>query len=261
MSQFEIETAVERVANDRWTARVSDRWNIGDNPNGGYLASIAVRALRGRAAHPDPISVTTHFLRPGSAGHPAEVTTEIVRSGRTITTARATLVQGGTARLTVLAAFADLSQPAPVDHELSIPPPPIAPPERCTSRADTEQGVALPILDRLDVRLDPVRGANPSAEVGGWIRLADGAEPDVVALVLFADAYPPSLFGLLGAVGWVPSIELTVHVRRRPVPGWILGRFETTDLRDGRMIEDGALWDRSGALVARSRQIGLLLPR
>jgi acyl-CoA thioesterase len=39
----------------------------------------------------------------------------------------------------------------------------------------------------------------------------------------------------------------------------MLGRFMTDDLHDGRMIEDGWLWDSSGALVARSRQLAILL--
>ena len=65
----------------------------------------------------------------------------------------------------------------------------------------------------------------------------------------------------MGSVGWVPTIELTVHVRRRPAPGWVLARFECDDLAGGRMIETGSLWDSSGALVARSRQLGLLLER
>jgi acyl-CoA thioesterase len=58
----------------------------------------------------------------------------------------------------------------------------------------------------------------------------------------------------------VPTIELTSHVRRRPAPGWVQGRFVTEDLQDGRMIEDGWLWDSTGALVARSRQLAMLLP-
>jgi acyl-CoA thioesterase len=65
----------------------------------------------------------------------------------------------------------------------------------------------------------------------------------------------------LMGLGWVPTIELTVHVRCRPSTGWILGRFRTVDLIDGRMIESGALWDSSGMLVAQSRQIGLVLNR
>jgi hypothetical protein len=31
------------------------------------------------------------------------------------------------------------------------------------------------------------------------------------------------------------------------------------DVAGGRMIETGALWDSSGALVARCRQLGMLL--
>ena len=95
--------------------------------------------------------------------------------------------------------------------------------------------------------------------VEGWIRLADRSEPTSCTLPLFADAFPPSLFSKVGRVGWVPTIELTVHVRRRPAPGWVQARFECDDLVGGRMIETGSLWDSTGALVARSRQIGLLL--
>ena len=57
----------------------------------------------------------------------------------------------------------------------------------------------------------------------------------------------------------MPTIELTVHARRIPVPGWLQVRQESHDLHDGRMIESGSLWDATGALVASSRQIGLLL--
>lgn len=264
MSWFADETAVERVAEDRWTANVSEQWNIGANPNGGYLVSIAMRALCELSPHPDPISVTTHFLRPGSGGEPAVVNAEIVRTGRTITTARASVSQGGTGRLEVVSAMADMSSTSPVDHSLSIAAPSIPAPADCERRSGLEQGVDLPILDRVDVMIHPEQakaGQVGAAEVSGWIRLGDGTDPDVLALVLFSDAFPPSLFGLLGVVGWVPSVELTVHVRRRPAPGWILGRFSTEDLHDGRMIENGELWDETGALVAQSRQIGLLLPR
>ncbi|NND75362.1 MAG: thioesterase family protein [Ilumatobacter sp.] len=264
MSWFEAETAVERVTDVRWSAHVSGHWNIGTNPNGGYLAAIALRALRQLGPHTDPISVTTHFLRPGTAGAAAEVITEVLRVGRTITTARATLVQDGRARLEMIASLADLASPSGIEDALTIAAPPIPPPDQCVLRSGVEQGIDLPILDRVDIMLDgeqATAGQAGAAEVSGWIRLGDGAPPDALALVLFADAFPPSLFGLLGNVGWVPSVELTVHVRRRPAAGWILGQFSTSDLHDGRMIEDGALWDESGALVAQMRQIGLLLSR
>lgn len=54
-----------------------------------------------------------------------------------------------------------------------------------------------------------------------------------MSLPLFADASPPSLFARFGSVGWVPTIELTVHLRRRPVDGWVRARFECDDLVGG----------------------------
>ncbi|MGI9322500.1 MAG: thioesterase family protein, partial [Pseudomonadales bacterium] len=124
------------------------------------------------------------------------------------------------------------------------------------------QGISLAISNRLDMRLHPDQiapGESDQAEVCGWIRLKDGMPPSARSLMLFSDAFPPSVFPRLGIVGWVPTIELTVHVRQRPAPGWIKGRFRTEDVAAGRMIETGALWDSANTLVAQSRQLGLVL--
>ena len=248
MTDFDNETALESAGEGRWSGRVSGKWNIGDAPNGGYLVCIAMQAIRQLSPqHQDPLTVTTHYLRPGIPDAPCEVTAESLRVGRTVSTARATLSQEGKSRLEVLAGFGDLSQT-----------------DECPQRSAEEQGVALPLLERLDIRIHPdeVRaGSAGEAQVSGWIRLADGQSPDSLTAVLFADAFPPSVFGLLGNIGWVPTLELTVHVRRRPSAGWVLGQLHTRDLEDGRMIEDGYLWDSNGELLAQSRQIALLLPR
>lgn len=262
MSHFEDETAVIAQGENAWSAHVSPRWNIGDNPNGGYLTAIALRAMAQLGSHPDPLTVTTHFLRPGTGDAPAEIDAELIRSGRTLTTARASLAQDGRQRIEVLAAFGDLSVTAGPDAPVTIEPPDIPGPDECVSRSAAEQGIDLPLLQRLDIRVPPDQakaGAAGAPVVSGWIRLADGTEPDIGSAALFADAFPPAIFGLLGAIGWVPTIELTTHVRRRPGPGWVLGRFETNDLHRGRVVESGALWDRSGQLIVQTRQLGLLL--
>lgn len=255
-----------------FAGQVDAAWNIGANPNGGYLLALVGRALQqALPAQPDPLSITAHFLRPGLAGEPCRIDVQVLRTGRSLSTVRATLWQQGSARLEVLAAMGDLDDPVePVDPaapasagapRISLPAPQLPPPEACPGRSAPAQGVVLPILDRLDVRLHPDQarpGAAGRAEVSGWIRLADGRAPDALACLLMADAFPPSVFGLLGMVGWVPTIELTVHLRRRPAPGWLLGRFECHDLSDGRMIESAALWDSSGQLVVQARQLGLV---
>jgi len=262
MSHYDTETAVFQQSENIWTGTLSGAWNIGDNPNGGYLVSIALNTLRQSVSHPDPVSVTTHYLRPGIAEQPFEVKVDILRSGRTLSTARATLIQNDKTCLEVLAVFGDLTQNPGIDSTLKISAPDAISPEKCEQRSGDAQGIDLPILDRLDTRLQPVAATDkPNAEINGWIRFLDGRDPDVNALLLFSDAFPPSLFNVLGVIGWVPTIELTVHVRKRPAPGWIQTQFRTDDLQQGRMIENGLLWDSNGDLVAQSRQMGLVMKK
>ncbi|MFQ5556022.1 MAG: thioesterase family protein [Acidimicrobiales bacterium] len=264
MGEFDAETAIEPVGSGRWSTRLHAGWNIGDRSNGGYALIPVLRAMRELVDRPDPISATTHFLRPCEGGTDGEVRAEIVRAGRSSSTLRGDLSQGGTCRLAVLAAFGDLSEPAGVEAQISVPPPDLPAPDDCVHRSGLEQGVELPIMSRIDVRLRPehaVAGGSEEAVVEGWIKLSDGTEPESLSLPFFADAFPPSLHSMLGRVGWVPTVELTVHVRRRPAPGWLRARLECDDLLGGRMIETGSVWDSSGALVARCRQIGLLLAR
>lgn len=260
MSDFDTDIRLTDAGPGRAIGQVHPAWNIGTNPNGGYLLSLALAAMR-RAApeHPDPLSVTVHYLRPGLAGQACEIDTQVIRTGRTLSTVQASLSQDGAPRLVVMAALGDLGDDGTA--RLSLTPPEIPAPDDCVQRSGDEQGVMLPILDRLDIRLHPgqaLGGAAGEALVSGWIRFRDGREPDTLASILFADTFPPAIFGLLGVVGWVPTVELTVHVRRRPAPGWMLGRFHARDLVDGRIIEDGALWDSQGHLVVQSRQLALV---
>ena len=264
LSHYDDEITVTHLGDNHYRGYVHGSWNIGDNPNGGYLVSIASSALLDALPHPDPVSVTTHFLRPGSPDTDCDVQVEIIRTGRTLSTARATLSQDGKARIIVLAACADLDVSAGVDTPLTLEAPALPAPADCVQRSEKTQGLHLPILSRLDTRLDPacaVAGASDRARMAGRIRFTDERDPDTRSLLLFADAFPPSPLPYLGLIGWVPSLELTVHVRRRPAPGWIIAQFETEDLHQGRMLESGALWDSTGALVAQSRQLALVMQR
>ena len=80
-----------RAAGDgKWRAEVQPGWDIFEISNGGYLASIAARAMSDAAGGRLPVTVTTHFTRPVSAG-PAELTVEMVKEGRNFSTVSATL--------------------------------------------------------------------------------------------------------------------------------------------------------------------------
>lgn len=268
MGWFDDETMVttdETAAADGvWSTVPSSRWNIGDTANGGYAVSSVLRAMRAATGQPDPWSVTTHYLAPlRPDGREARIEVEMVKAGRTASVASGRLGHDGRERLRVMAAFGDLSVPASsATVGIDPPAPPIPGPDECVDRSELVQGVELPILERLEVRIHPGRavdGGSDEAVMEGWIRFIDGTAPSTLSLPLFADAFPPSLYARFGRVGWVPTLELTVHVRRHPAAGWIRARFECDDLDGGRMMETGTLWDETGAVVARSRQLGLLL--
>ena len=260
MSQFDDETRLTALGDGAFEGQVAADWSIGSNPNGGYLLALAAKSIAALTPeHPDPLSITVHYLRPGLGSQPFRIHAQVLRSGRQLSTCRATLMQDDSARIEVMAAFGNLGAGAPAVIE--PPAPAIAPPEHCIPRSGDQQGIKLPIMDRLDIRLHPDEvqtKVGGRAQITGWIRFKDARAPDPIAALLFADAFPPSVFGRIGATGWVPTVELTVHLRRRPAPGWILGQFRTGDLADGRMIEDGTLWDANGRLIAQSRQLALV---
>lgn len=270
-SQFESETSIWAVGPNTWGGNLSEEWNINTNPNGGYALSLLMRAMQSDLSqHPDPVSTNCHFLRPCLGGEPAEMRVEVIRTGRRTSTVRGELHQDGKPRLVSLATLANLDHwesesglATPVTAEVSDLSAPAMPgPHQCPKREGSLQGVSLPLMSRVDVRLDP-KYSNPGesdrAIMQGWIRLADGGATTVDCLPLFADCFPPSMFSLLGQTGWVPTVELTVHVRRRPSPGWIQARFETAEVGQGLCIEDGILWDEEGTLVAQSRQLALVI--
>jgi acyl-CoA thioesterase len=260
MSQFDDETRLTALGDGAFEGQVSPDWSIGSNPNGGYLLALAAKSIAALTPeHPDPLSITVHYLRPGLGSQPFRIHAQVLRSGRQLSTCRATLMQDDSARIEVMAAFGNLG--AGAQAVIEPPAPAIAPPEQCIPRSGDQQGIKLPIMDRLDIRLHPDEvqtKVGGRAQITGWIRFKDARAPDPIAALLFADAFPPSVFGRIGATGWVPTVELTVHLRRRPAHGWILGQFRTGDLADGRMIEDGTLWDANGRLIAQSRQLALV---
>lgn len=265
-SFFEADTAILPAGDGAWTADLHPRWNVGDKPNGGYLMAIAARALVGETGRPEALTLTAHFLSPPVTG-PIRVETETVKAGRSFTTAAAALVQEGRERVRVAGIFGDLSErrgPTRVTAEMPVLPPP----ERCRSLADLSAAAGRRVpeaLNRYDLLLPPGSpwgrpGEGEPFEITGWIRFADGAGPDTLSLLTFSDAFPPTLLGT-AARGWVPTLELTVHVRGRPAPGWLTGTFRTRVLVDGLLEEDGELWDSEGRPVALSRQLAMVLDR
>ena len=257
---FADATAVTPVEPGRYEATVHDGWDIGGNANGGYLMAIAARAMAESVGRP-PLTVTGHYLRPAPAG-PCTVDTTTIRSGRRLATASATLSIESVPTLTLLGTFGEQTPGGPsVQLE---PPADVVPLQECAAPPGASEGPMPALMERLDVQIDTrdigFRTQDPSgrAEIRGWFALADAEPIDALALLLAADAFPPPVFNSGLEVAWVPTVELTVHVRGVPAPGPLRCAFRSRFIHDGLLDEEGEIWDSTGALVCQSRQLALM---
>ncbi|OQQ18482.1 TesB-like acyl-CoA thioesterase 3 [Streptomyces sp. M41(2017)] len=264
-SEFDRDTAVTRRAPGVYDVDLSAGWTIITAVNGGYLLAVLGRALADALPHSDPFTVSAHYLTASQPG-PAVVRTDVVRTGRTLSTGQASLFQYDdegreVERIRVLASYGDLDA-LPDDVRTTARPPAIPPLDQCFGPQDAPAPIpgSSAITDRLFLKLDPATlgwalGApSGKGEMRAWFGLADGRDADPLSLLLAVDALPPTAFEI-GLSGWVPTVELTVHVRCRPAPGPLRVSITTRNLAGGFLEEDAEVWDSADRLVAQSRQL------
>ncbi len=267
------ELAVDSTGPDRWQVSFPSRWGVGRNQNGGVVMAAATAALGAAVGQPHPLTATAHFLRPTGTGA-ATVRTSVIRRGRTASTGAAEVWQDGKERLGVTAMFADLD-----DHSRDTPPAPtveavagpIPSPDACTDLFDLLSAspagtrALTRSLRNFAIRVDPGDGWGPGSDghpsLSGWIRLLDEETVSPQMLPAIADGFPPTVMSSV-SVGWLPTLELTVHVLAAPAPDepWLRAELRTRTVSSGLIDEDGELWDATGRLVARFRQLAVLLP-
>ena len=253
------------------TVDLDDTWVIGERPHGGYLIAVLGSAARDTlrvtgAAHQHPLSTSTIFLRSPVCG-PAQVTSQVRRSGRSASHVHTTLSQDGQPCVEALSVFGTISadtEPWFIDEPTIAVPPwdvcasiPRAPtlPDGTTFR--------IGIAEVTDMRVDPalleamVSGSTPTGktnELQAWLHFSDGRDHDPLSLLFILDAMPPVTFAM-GLAGWVPTLELTTYIRAVPAPGPLLVRPRARLITDGRLDEVCDVWDATGRLVAQGTQL------
>ncbi|HEX5295499.1 MAG TPA: thioesterase family protein [Streptosporangiaceae bacterium] len=261
---FDADTRVEADGSgDGFAAALTGRWNgTAGAVNGGYMLAICLRALVLSMPFPDPVVVSGFFLRPGTAGG-ASIRTSVIRVGRTTAFGESALAQDGKDVVRVTAAFARLV-PESGDGLVftGATPPDLPPPGECVAVPIASFGRAS-IAERIEFRSAELPGwflGRPSGRPASsfWMRFTDGRDADLLALPLLVDSTAPSVLEL-GAGS--TTIQLTVHLRARPAPGWLACRAVTRFVSHGYHEEDFEVWDSAGVLVAQSRQLALIVPR
>jgi acyl-CoA thioesterase len=264
MGTFEFDAALALAGDGPdFGAQLDGRWDGQGSTNGGFLLALATKALGEVLPFPDPLAVSGFFLRPGTPG-PAEIRTEVLQAGRTTAFGQAGVYTGGKPVLRATAAYTDLDAAAARDGRTHAggQPPDQPPPGQCP----VLHRVTVPpitLVERIEYRMARLPGwatgkpASGEPVYEGWMRFADGREPDLLSLPMFVDAVAPAAMEL--DLRRMTTVELTVYLRARPAPGWLAFRTLTRFLADGYFEEDAELWDSAGRLVAQSRQLALVL--
>ncbi|WP_245646279.1 thioesterase family protein [Nocardiopsis trehalosi] len=263
MTRFDTATEVTPAGDGTYTADLDPGYLIGSAMNGGYLMAVLQRAALAESPHPHAVSSSFHFLRPGTAG-PARVHTEVLKTGRTVATVRATAHQDAGPVVTGTIATARLDAGAAPAYE--APAPGIAPMAECRVY-DPRAGAGAPdgFVHRVRQHYTPDtwdrlrgRAADPAPELLGHVELSpdDGgpcADP-ALFLPLAVDALPP-VISVFDSWRWAPTVELTWHMRAVPVPGPLTFHARAGLVSDNWFDETVDLWDTKGRLVAQSRQL------
>lgn len=260
---FDRDTTFEPLGDGRFAGTIGPEWLIYRGPNGGYLGALLLRAMTdavddvGRAAR----SLTVHYTRPPTPG-PIELQTTVERSGRSLTTVSARLVQDDRLCAIALAAFS-VPWTGPEFSDARMPATPA--PDEVEPSADRPE---MPFLANFDYRWVigvTELGQGDRAESGAWMRLRGGRVLDTPAAAMFMDGWAPAVFAKIVVKGGIPTVDMTWHFRE-PLPldgagahDFYLGVFRTTTSRQGFLEEDGELWSADGRLLVQSRQLALLL--
>ncbi|HET6954680.1 MAG TPA: thioesterase family protein [Acidimicrobiales bacterium] len=263
----------------RYTAKLSPDWAIW-GPNGGYVASVALRAAGLATGRARPASIVAHFLGV-AAFDEVDLTVTTLRSSRFATSARVSLTQGDRPILEALVWGLDPGGAA-LDHDAG-PAPDVPPVEHVPSRderiaalpADQQGPPPFPFFDNLDQHpVDWVGSWPPPGPLDpvacSWTRFrptATFADPwvDACRLLIPIDTYgwpaasrahahvdPPEAVAV--------TVDLSVRFHRPAGDEWLLVETTSPVATGGLAAATGQVWDRAGTLLASGGQTMMCRP-
>jgi acyl-CoA thioesterase len=240
------------------TLLIRDGWQQGRGAYGGLTIAAAIRAIEQRVADPrrKVRTVTAEIPGPTLTGT-ASFTVDILRSGNSVTVARAALSQGNdvtTHVVAVLAASREVAD-APTWRELTRP----SAPAWDSLQPLPADGPLPAFAQHFEYRMvSGVPFSGGAAQTIGWVRSRDPGEPrDAAFLAALIDAWWPA--AMVRAKGFRPlaTIGFTLELVDEPrdlgdAP--LLYRGTVPVAGDGYFLETRELWTDDGRLLAINHQ-------
>lgn len=173
-------------------------------------------------------------------------------------------MQDGSSRVEALLTIGQLDSAAPPYWDGGVPDPGSTAADAAARGirvpARTPAGLPVPLMDQVELRLDPdtfgfgVGQPTGRGELRGWLSPPAGEQFDTAALLFAVDALPPATFDI-EVSGWVPTLELTAYVRNVPAAGPLRVLQRAHLVADTRVDETCWVWDSRGRVVAQGSQL------
>jgi acyl-CoA thioesterase-2 len=260
MGDFEIDTAIEGKAG-RYRAVLSEDWDIW-GPNGGYLATIALRAAGREAQVQRPSSFSAHFLSVARFA-PVDVEVEVLRRGRSTESFRVSVSQQG--KPIIVAMVRTAAEGPGLEHDVARAPE-VPDPETLASTEelrDPEWGAPYPFWQNLEARpVHPERFKEPPQPrpptFREWYRFRPRAtfeDPFVDAgrqlLLIDTLSWPAACQPHPNAAFRAPNLDVTTWFHRADPKGeWLLADHESHVAAGALMGTTARVWSREGRLLA-----------
>ncbi|KAF9878805.1 thioesterase family protein [Colletotrichum karsti] len=296
---FAEATEVTQSDSHSYRASLQSAWCIGSVPNGGYVASVILRAASLHLAargQPDTISAHFEYVNRTEVG-PAILVVEEVKLGRTISTLHITLYQhdlqptapwlGSKSRKNVLAYLTNTRISLEKGLTLSTGwtvTPPLKPVD--FSMLELNRDPHWVKRDKLTARAVSFARAHNNLEhyvpregtrrgmADIWLRFKAGQKFTNASLGYIADAYPTIVEGWRprrdeeqtpfrsNEMFWYPTIALNLDVKKTlPEEGveWLFIRCLAKVIQNGRLDLEVVILDRDQNVVALSNHVNLVL--
>jgi acyl-CoA thioesterase-2 len=260
MGDLAVDTTVEKRG-DRYVARFSRDWQIW-GPNGGYVASIALRAAGAASRFERPASCSVHYLGVAEFDE-VELEVKVLKSAKRAESLRVSMTRGQSPILEALVWTVDGALDGLEHNETEMPavPRPSELPNLAELGPDVRRPPFMNNFVAKPIDWTPWPPAYPlPAMVRQWYRYAptptfrdpfvDAARSLILIDTLqWPAAARPHAYRRMGY--FAPTIDLSVNFHRlEPDQDWLLCMAEAPVARQGLIGGRASVWTEQGLLLA-----------
>lgn len=257
------DTDLREVGRYRYEALLPDAWTALQGVHGGFVASLAVRAVKLTMADASRTlrAATFGFLR-GVRPGPATFTVEEVRTGRSLATYHVSVAQGEGSPSVV--GRLHLSPPWAGAEFTDVPPPALLERPAGAQRFSIPGGKGH--VHHLSTWLDPettLFAGNARARWMAWTRPTHPDRVNAEWLTMLGDYFPPAVAVRNTGPTRAVTIEYSIQIHTG-AQYYALGagqhlacEMHATHAAAGFAVEDGTIWAPDGTLLATVRQTRL----